>query len=1595
MPRSPSASHPSSPFVMAPSSGPIFSSPVKAYADFSTTDTSSSDDDLAPVHVARSGSWVGGPVGPSSGGAAAGQSASPVDAGARTRTRTISNGGGPVPRTVAARFNGHARQNSHGSTSNLSRGRRANTLDHPQRGDGGHYAADEPDLYDQDRVLAGSALGLSPGYASSDLTFSRPDSVGSSSSKRRLPPASPSAGLTFSPLNRPSSAVTAPHAPTPRPPSTGPVGAGGIKPGSSAADAATQRRVAGRRAGEAAQWENGNGYLVDEQVGEGARGSGSSWSRDRKGKERETASALPHTYEPPAPSNDPLDPLSSLHFRASPLPKPPTPARPPHPGHDPSLSASGLGLSIPRPSAPPPLALEPPDPPPPAARNGGTVLFPPSPSSRAHAPYGSASTDSLRSSDFPSGSSAASGPSSSISSPLNSNSHQPSLQQLLQTVDLNAALKLVQTLQQQQQQQQKATAPTTAAELPGTPSAYAPIEPVHPQQPTSNGLTATATAPNLTLSTFSTATPGPATSPIERDMLSAGTTTTHPLSSARSASFVPQQPYQHQQQLPTPLTPSSSFVFPPAAPISPSPRADSPTDPTAPPSASSVKKEHPSRRLSLMGKSVSMNMGLSGMGKRLRTASAGSTGPTGPVGLSSPQERTPLKERVPDERALLGEAGRSFEEQISRVHLTLSPATLRRAQNCAKYLSLRYAPVYAALASQQPPSSSSSERADGANSVPIAIPNLLDVSRWRLARDEAERRNRRAKVGPSGRFKAFGGALAGAASTSASKEEVVADGGEGGAGGGGSGRRASGVKMTPYGPRRNKHPKVWEVYPEEIGEFVAAGGAATAAKEKETGRKLAAGEGDGKEKEKQGETELAGESEGGRKQGAAGTSIDQLFRVTTSGCGTPSTKGVSGRSTSTPAKTPSDAHVALPSSPANEHGRASPHLRSASLALEKPPARPSSGPREPSYEGSLFGRSGASTGGSEIYIGSPLHRSTSLTAAVPPSSPNSGLYGSLDSHSSRQPHARSPRSRLASLRGSKDDLLPEEDAVGPMSTSTGPRHRHSTSEGLRSGLTRRLDKLRGKITDEEARAAGPGRRGSDAMAELGASALSSDAESHLLRSPSRRFNTPLPFARSALNLTSLSGDNTGSDTASRRPHLRKNAASVDLGRPAHQVGTGFESDGVMRSSGDEGGMSTSWRKTGKGLLAGAWQGFKGALDAYPDPYSQPPYGSASGRAQMGMGMRQARMEEMTRRKILEEESEDEERQRPQREVLDLGDEDFAHYNIILRQLRTDLSHLDSFLPHLPSTLNNFLDELHEHEHLTMQELAISVEYSVPRLPAAVLALLAEVKEHERHSVTHTEDEDEDDSGSESDTEESESSSSAFSSSFSSSSRRSASERAHPSHPPQHQHPGITRTRYAPVRRNSDRSSIVRFQSRRVTDPTSRKVQTRLRSQTVAVPPGQTSGVFLPLSPGSQRGGSGFAAKPLGEIQHADPLLVLERAVEELEKATRELDEEAKRLVGAQEDVDAEIGGVVGGVDGVQRGIDATNFQQLRILEDHYFRLRTALARPSSSIDVLWTGLSYALTVLFWLSWLAVTVFRLAKTIVALPVVVLRWLLFLR
>jgi hypothetical protein len=157
-------------------------------------------------------------------------------------------------------------------------------------------------------------------------------------------------------------------------------------------------------------------------------------------------------------------------------------------------------------------------------------------------------------------------------------------------------------------------------------------------------------------------------------------------------------------------------------------------------------------------------------------------------------------------------------EQISRVHLTLSAATLRRAQNCDKYLSMLYVPLYTSLE-------------EG-----TSAPNLLAVSRWREERDEISRRWRRARVGlgmskikpvvsGSAEMKDNDG-MGEAARLDRSTNSRRTNGSD----------TASSINLSlsgrlsisspytlnpvSYGTKRNKHPKVWEVYPDDVEEYL-------------------------------------------------------------------------------------------------------------------------------------------------------------------------------------------------------------------------------------------------------------------------------------------------------------------------------------------------------------------------------------------------------------------------------------------------------------------------------------------------------------------------------------------------------------------------------------------------------------------------------------------------------------------------------------------------------------------------------------------------------------------------------------------------------
>ncbi|BGP15069.1 hypothetical protein JCM10213v2_003024 [Rhodosporidiobolus nylandii] len=1603
----PSPSSPSSIPTPASSSQPRPSPPRLVERDFSSTDAdaSSSNEELV-LQRGTAQPWAGG-GGVQANGSVAMNAASHGATGGRKRSMSHASGTSNKRRssflTSELRRNGSASVGGGGASAAW----------------GEQSTSDSEGLHEEDGVAFGGAgRRLSSDVKAGNSrrrtvgpaqAFSFPSSAASTHSSQGFAP--PPETLPFS---RPPSAVTAPYAPS-RPGSAA-IGAGAAgRPGSAAA----QRRIVNARQG----WENGFEEELEQEQAPSPLPRTREASANSKGKERAVEPPAVAVYEPPTPTNDPLDPMSALQFSPSPFSTTPTVNTPSRSSS--VKSASQLASTISRPKGPPPPALRPPDPPSPAARhppssrpNSGSLAFPTS--------Y--PSTESLASSSSLAGPSSFGSSSSRGSGGRGAVDPQPSLQQLLQTVDLNAALRLVQTLQTQQSQQQKVAATVGSGTTSNTavPAAGAVVEPVPAASLPASSAPPTL-PPSATFIDFAdlppprpgglAPIPASPSSPSPLSPLSPISPSGPGASTTLSVSSVP------SPSMSSPLSPSFARSESPAS-------RHSPTDERAPSSAASPNGKR-DRRVSLMG----------GLQKRLRAGSGPNKGssaaPPPSPGVSEAgtpekakmkesqreeaerqkeRERERERERVPDERATLSEGGRTFEEQISRVHLTLSPATLRRAQNCAKYLSLRYTPLYAALS---------------APAAALPLPNPLAAARWRVERAEAEVRERRSRVGSGlgGRFRRSpGGAL----------DETPLSEGEGrtsleGARLGSTrltemGSAKAGGAPSPYGPRRNKNPHVWEVYPDDIADYVAAGGKRSADGDDAAGtvREI-----DPMEQRRAAIEQLwynpaavapAEKAKGkAHENGAESVQAESDLRrvptkASTISSGTGRSAGVDGDGRS-PYLQPNgrSSTISLSAGSAASGALHSPKLRQPSTSTfdSSPASRPTAGLRQLSFEAAPFQR--ATSFSSEPYHGSPLRRTTSLSHADSPAprSPRSLSYGPLPSISSAANgtpgHASSPRSRLASGQTSREDLLATNGGSAGGLVGTASRHRHSASaEGFRHGLSRRFDRIRGRTTDGDGSDAGRSAVASDRRPpsdayEYGSPAtnghasadLASEPEITLLRSPSRRFNPRLPPRQDSGALSD--------GGRRRRPYLRKNPTSVDLGHGGGGAGgiNGFESDGFVRSSGDEGSAGGgAWRRASRGLLANAWQGFKASIDAYPDPHS--PRHSALGALQGGVGAdalldeQRRREAEMRRRRILEEEedeSDDEEQERkkkPPREVVDLGDEDFARVNNTVRQTRNDLAHFDALMPRLPIVLTQYLDELTSHETTTRRDAGFTVDFPVPRLPAVMLAEVARVKEQhlDRHGSN---------SGSESDTE-SDTSSASSSSSLDTSSEPSDLSDDGESSPVSHR--GSMRSRQ-PRRRNTAQSSL-RQHARRVTDPAGRKPQTRLRSQTMAFPPAAMPGGFgsggaTGSGGGGERDrlqmhgrGSGFAPTP-----RADPLVLLERVIGDLSKASNDLEHTALKVVKDQEDVDAMINAAVGKVDDAQKVIDQNNFQQLRKLEDHYFRLRTSLARPSTSLDFVWTGLSYAATVLFWLIWAVVALFRVVRGVVFFPFVVLRWLLFLR
>lgn len=122
------------------------------------------------------------------------------------------------------------------------------------------------------------------------------------------------------------------------------------------------------------------------------------------------------------------------------------------------------------------------------------------------------------------------------------------------------------------------------------------------------------------------------------------------------------------------------------------------------------------------------------------------------------------------------------------------------------------------------------------------------------------------------------------------------------------------------------------------------------------------------------------------------------------------------------------------------------------------------------------------------------------------------------------------------------------------------------------------------------------------------------------------------------------------------------------------------------------------------------------------------------------------------------------------------------------------------------------------------------------------------------------------------------------------------------------------------RRRPPRQSSLKVHSRRVTDPISRKPMGRPRSH--------TTGFALGSIQSPSQAGSPLRSLNLAIQHRVDPLVVLERAIEELQKANKAIDEEASKVQARQEKVDAGIAEVVAAVDEAQKAIDDTGFQQV-------------------------------------------------------------------
>lgn len=338
--------------------------------------------------------------------------------------------------------------------------------------------------------------------------------------------------------------------------------------------------------------------------------------------------------------------------------------------------------------------------------------------------------------------------------------------------------------------------------------------------------------------------------------------------------------------------------------------------------------------------------------------------------------------------------------------------------------------------------------------------------------------------------------------------------------------------------------------------------------------------------------------------------------------------------------------------------------------------------RENSFEGSPLARSGTSrtSTSAELAGSTSLKRASSLTAAAGAiSNPTAGnglgpaFAKSTEANALGNAYG-SPRSRVASARASRDFLpspttktepssprihvnghspLLNGHQLSPPSAKPQQAPPATGSMGVRSNISRRLDRIRGKAGNggagtegetSDGRGGAPmARRESDAGAGWASPDPSDNEPGHLAHTH--------PHGRSPQRSSLAQLSDQG--PFGRRPKLRKNATSFDFGR-------GFDTDGYKSSGGEEGGGR---RRASRGIFAAAWQGFKGSLDAYPG--GDDPLGFGQGGPAAMAAARRTASGEMSRssarRRIIVDESDDEEVKAP-REVLDLGDDEYTQLN---------------------------------------------------------------------------------------------------------------------------------------------------------------------------------------------------------------------------------------------------------------------------------------------------------------------------------------------